>query len=57
LEGCYTTVQQAIGTQIRNFSSAAFLQDFVTEAIGNGLVGGFIKKHGVEGRLLVASNN
>ena len=57
LDGRYTTVQQAIGTQIRNFSSAAFLQDFVTEAIGNGLVGGFIKKHGVEGRLLVASNN
>ncbi|SVB62892.1 uncharacterized protein METZ01_LOCUS215746, partial [marine metagenome] len=32
LDGRYTTVQQAIGTQIKNFSSAAFLQDFVTEA-------------------------
>ena len=57
LDGRYTTVQQAIGTQIRNIASAAFLQDFVTEAIDNGLVARFIKKHGVEGRLLVASNN
>ena len=57
LDGRYTTVQQAIGTQIRNTASAAFLQEFVTEAIGNGLVDRFIKNHGVEGRLLVASNN
>ena len=57
LDGRYTTVQQAIGTQIRNTASAAFLQDFVTEAIDNGIVARFIKKHGVEGRLLVASNN
>ena len=57
LDGRYTTVQQAIGTQMGRVASAAFLQDFVNEAIDNGLVAGFIKKHGVEGRLLVASKN
>ena len=57
LDGRYTTVQQAIGTQKRYAASAEFLQNFVTEAIDNGLVAGFIEKHGVEGRLLVASKN
>ena len=57
LDGRYTTVQQAIGTQKRYTASAEFLQKFVTEAIDNGLVAGFIEKHGVEGRLLVASKN
>jgi len=57
LDGRYTTVQQAIGTQKRHVSSAEFLQNFVTEAIDNGLVASFIEKHGVEGRLLVASKH
>ena len=57
LDGRYTTVQQAIGTQKRYTASAEFLQKFVTEAIDNGLVAGFIEKHGVEGRLLVARKN
>ena len=57
LNGRYTTVQQAIGTQKRYAASSEFLQNFVTEAIDNGLVAGFIENHGVEGRVLVASKN
>lgn len=57
MDGGYTTVQQAIGTQPQNTAAAAFLQAFVTEAKASGLVAGFIEKHGVEGRLLVASGD
>ncbi len=55
MEGRYTTVQQAIGTNPKNASAAAFLRDFVAEAKQSGLVASLIEKHGVEGRLLVAS--
>ncbi|MBT3372058.1 MAG: transporter substrate-binding domain-containing protein [Rhodospirillaceae bacterium] len=55
LDGNYTTVQQAIGTQPRNSAAATFLQDFVMEARASGLVAKLIERHGVEGRLLVAS--
>jgi polar amino acid transport system substrate-binding protein len=55
MEGRYTTVQQAIGTNPNNSAAAAFLQDFVTEAKQSGLVASLIDKHGVTGRLLVAS--
>lgn len=54
LEGCYTTVQQAIGTAPENAAGAAFLKDFVAEAIGSGLVARLIERHGVTGRLGVA---
>jgi len=57
LDGNYTTVQQAIGTPPKNVAAAAFLQDFVMEARASGLVAGFIERHGVEGRLLVASGD
>ena len=56
MDGRYTTVQQAIGTNPKNSASAAFLRDFVTEAKQSGLVASLIEKHGVEGRLLVASS-
>ncbi len=56
LDGRYTTVQQAIGTQPENKAAAAFLQDFVMEARQSGLVAQFIERHGVQGRLLVASD-
>lgn len=55
LDGRFTAVQQAIGTPKRNVVAAAFLQQFVEEAVGSGMVGGFIDKHGVTGRLQVAS--
>jgi len=55
LDGCFTTVQQAIGTKPENTAAAAFLQALVTDATKNGLVAGFIDRHGVTGRLQIAS--
>jgi polar amino acid transport system substrate-binding protein len=55
LEGCFTTVQQAIGTLRSNKKMAKHLTLFVESAKKNGLVGELIKKHGMEGRLLVAA--
>lgn len=54
LDGQFTAVQQAVGTQRKNTAAAAFLRDFVEEAKRSGLVAGFIEKHGVVGRLSVA---
>ncbi|PCI02934.1 MAG: ABC transporter substrate-binding protein [Hyphomicrobiales bacterium] len=56
LEGRFSTVQQAIGTPRKNKAAAAFLQEFVVEATKSGLVERFIDRHGVTGRLQVASN-
>ena len=55
-EGRFTTVQQAIGTQCENAAGAAFLQAFVDEAIVSGFVASLIDRHGVAGRLSVASS-
>ncbi len=57
LEGRYTTVQQAVGTKPENTAGAAFLQEFVAEARESGLVARLIDRHGVEGRLQVASDD
>jgi len=57
LDGRFTTVQQAVGTKLENTTAAAFLQDFVMEARESGLVASLIERHGVEGRLLVASGD
>jgi len=57
LEGSYTTVQQAVGTKPENTAAAAFLQEFVAEAKEGGLVARLIERHGVEGRLQVASRS
>ena len=54
LDGQFTAVQQAVGTQRRNEAGAAFLRAFVEEAKKSGLVAGLIEKHGVMGRLSVA---
>ena len=48
------SVQQAIATQPDNTEGLAFLDAFVREATGNGLVERLITRHGVEGRLTVA---
>ncbi len=55
LEGRYTTVRQAIGTRPENTAAVAFLKDFVAEARKSGLVARLIERHGVAGRLQVAS--
>jgi len=57
LEGRFTAVQQAIGTKPENTAGAAFLQEFVAEAKASGLVARLIERHGVEGRLQVASGD
>ncbi len=55
LDGCYLTVQQAIGTKPEDTAAAAFLQAFVAEAKESGLVARLIDRHGLKGRLQVAS--
>ena len=54
LDGRFTVVQQAIGTQRHKTAAAAFLKDFVAEVKASGLVAELIDKHGVTGKLLVA---
>jgi polar amino acid transport system substrate-binding protein len=54
LDGQFTAVQQAVGTQRRNTAGAAFLRAFVEEAKKSGRVAALIAKHGVTGRLSVA---
>lgn len=54
LDGRFTTVQQAVGTQKANAAASAFLASFVEESKANGLVASLIEKHGVKGRLSVA---
>lgn len=49
LDGQFTAVQQAIGTQKRNSKGAAFLRDFVEEAKASGLVAKFIAQYKVKG--------
>ncbi len=57
LDGCYATVQQAVGTKPENTAATAFLEEFVAEAKESGLVARLIERHGVEGRLQVASDD
>ncbi len=54
LDGKFTSVQQAIGTPKGRPKAAAYLSEFVEEAKSSGLVGQFIAKYGVDGRLTVA---
>lgn len=54
LDGRFTAVQQAVGTQKANTAASAFLASFVEESKASGLVGSLIEKHGVVGRLSVA---
>jgi polar amino acid transport system substrate-binding protein len=49
LDGQFTAVQQAIGTQKRNTAGAAFLAAFVEEAKASGLVARLIAQHKVKG--------
>ena len=54
LDGQFTAVQQAIGTQRRNTAGAAFLRDFVEEAKTSGLVARLIAEHKVRGLSVAA---
>ncbi len=54
LDGHFSVVQQAVGTQKANGAAAAFLQAFVEHARASGFVASLIARHGVEGRLAVA---
>jgi polar amino acid transport system substrate-binding protein len=49
LDGKFTSVQQAVGTQKRNTAAVQFLRDFVEEAKKSGRVGALIRKHHVKG--------
>ena len=48
LEGCFTSIQQAIGTPRPREAAAAYLREFA-EDIKTGLVAQLIEKHGVRG--------
>lgn len=49
LDGQFSAVQQAVGTERKNAAGAAFLAKFVEEAKASGLVASFISKHKVRG--------
>lgn len=54
LDGHFSVVQQAVGTQKAKVAAAAFLQAFVAHARASGFVADLIARHGVVGRLSVA---
>jgi polar amino acid transport system substrate-binding protein len=55
LEGRYTAVRQAVGIRPGHTALKAFVQAFLAEARASGLIAGLIDKHGVAGKLQVAS--
>ena len=57
LDGRFTTVRQAIGSRPGNTAAVAFLRDFVAEITSGGFVQSLIDRHGVTGRLHVASGS
>ena len=57
IPGRYTAVQQALGTKPENKAMAAFLGEFVAEAKSSGFVAELLERHGVAGKLQVATDN
>lgn len=55
LDDSFTAVCQSIGCQPGKKVAASFLKQFVEQSISNGLIESLIEKHGVVGRLSVAS--
>ncbi len=55
LEGCYTTIQQSIGTAPGRREAIDFVADFCREACRSGFVAELLARHGVQDRLTVAS--
>ena len=56
IPGRFTTVTQAIGTRPEAKRLNAFVEAFIQEAKGSGMVQGLIDTHGVTGKLEVASD-
>jgi polar amino acid transport system substrate-binding protein len=54
LDDQFMTVEQAIGTQLKNVATANFLKQFVEEAKTSGLISGLLNRHNVGGKLEVA---
>ncbi len=57
MDGRYTSVRQAIGTKPENAALKAVAERFTAEAKESGLVAELIEKHGVKGKLQVASGS
>ena len=55
LEGQFMSVQQAVGTSIKNIHASLYIAEFVEEMKKTGFVQKLIKKHNVSGRLSVAN--
>ncbi len=55
LDGRFSTVTQAVGTRPENTNLHAFLQAYVTQKKADGTVQSLIDKHGVTGKLQVAT--
>lgn len=55
LEGAFTAVQQSVGCRPERPDAAAWLAAFVTESIESGFIASLIERHGVTGKLSVAS--
>ncbi|SMG60094.1 transporter substrate-binding domain-containing protein [Paraburkholderia susongensis] len=49
LDGCFTSIQQAIGTHLPNEAAAAFLERIVEEATAAGMIDELIERHKVSG--------
>ena len=56
LDGRYTSVRQAVGTKPQNAGLKAFVERFIADAKDSGLVAKLTEKHGVNGKLQVASS-
>jgi len=54
IPGCYTTVQQAIGTQREKFALHGEVETFLAQAKSSGLIAKLVQEHGVSGKLVVA---
>lgn len=57
LPGRYTSVKQAIGTRHGKPALKSVVQGFIADAIAGGLVQNLIDKHGVTGKLAVATDD
>jgi len=55
LDGSFTAIQQSIGCKQGMPEAATFINDFVQRCITDGFVASAIARHGVDGRLTVAS--
>lgn len=55
VEQSFTSILQAVGCSPEKKLAAAFIDDFVAQAVGSGKIASLIEKHGVSGRLSVAA--